>query len=270
MTNTWVLLFMLLENEPLIRMAVFAACLTAFGLSEAVIPRRKLRFDRRVRWPANLAFTLLNTILIRVLFPLAAVSFAASLETPGLLGLAGLTGLPCAIVAVILLDLAIYTQHVIFHRVPLLWRLHRMHHSDNDLDVTSGFRFHPLEMLLSMLIKLLLIWILGAPAIAVLLFELLLSSGALFSHANIRLPGLLDTGLRLLIVTPDMHRVHHSIQPEETNSNFGFNLSIWDRLFGTYKQQPDAGHAGMTIGLAETQDINEQRIAQMLTLPFRD
>jgi sterol desaturase/sphingolipid hydroxylase (fatty acid hydroxylase superfamily) len=270
MTNTRAFLFMLLENEPLIRMAAFAACLTACALLEVVAPRRKLRFDRRIRWPANLGMTLLNTLLMRVLFPLAAVGFATTLSTPGLLGLTGLTGLPGVIAAVILLDLAIYTQHVIFHRVPLLWRLHRMHHSDNDLDVTSGFRFHPLEMLLSMLIKLLVIWALGAPASAVLLFELLLSSGALFSHANIRLPGLLDTGLRLLIVTPDMHRVHHSVQPEETNSNFGFNLSVWDRLFGTYKQQPDAGHTGMTIGLAETQTINEQRIKQMLTLPFRD
>jgi sterol desaturase/sphingolipid hydroxylase (fatty acid hydroxylase superfamily) len=261
---------MLLENEPLIRIAAFAACFGAFALLEVLQPRRKLRLDRLTRWPANLALTLLNTLLIRILFPLAAVGFAATLDNPGLLGLLDLTGLPAIVTALILLDLAIYAQHVLFHRIPILWRLHRMHHTDNDLDVTSGFRFHPFEMLLSMLIKLLVIWVLGAPAVAVLLFELILSSSALFSHANIKLPGLIDSSLRAFIVTPDMHRVHHSVQPDETNANFGFNLSVWDRLFGTYIAQPDAGHTGMTIGLAETQSTHEQRIDRMLTEPFKN
>jgi sterol desaturase/sphingolipid hydroxylase (fatty acid hydroxylase superfamily) len=259
---------MLLENEPLIRIAAFATCFGAFALLEVVQPRRRLRLDRLIRWPANLALTLLNTLLIRMLFPLAAVGFAATLDEPGLLGLLELTGLPAVITAIILLDLAIYAQHVLFHRVPVLWRLHRMHHTDLDLDVTSGTRFHPLEILLSMLIKLAAIWVIGAPAVAVMLFEVLLNAGAMFNHANLRIPSGLDGALRLLVVTPDMHRVHHSAIPAETNSNFGFNLPWWDRLFGTYIAQPELGHKAMTIGLAEFQDIDAQRIDKMLVQPW--
>ena len=260
----------LLENEPLLRMTAFALCFAVFAVAEGLFPRRKLSMDRLIRWPGNLAVTLLNTLLTRILFPLAAVGFAASTQAPGLFGLLSISGITAIIAGVILLDLAIYAQHVLFHRVPLLWRLHRMHHTDNDLDVTSGFRFHPLEILLSLGIKLVVIWLLGAPALAVLIFEVLLSSGALFTHANIRLPQPIDGLLRLLIVTPDMHRVHHSVIEAETNSNFGFNLSVWDRLFSTYIKQPSLGHEGMTIGLAESQTMEEQRIDRMLSVPFRD
>ncbi|MGI9290690.1 MAG: sterol desaturase family protein [Gammaproteobacteria bacterium] len=261
---------MTLENEPLFRLAAFAGCFAVFAIAEALAPKRERSIDMLIRWPGNLGISLLNTLLIRLIFPLAAVGFAAANEGPGLLGLLGISGTPAVIIAVVLLDLIIYAQHVMFHRVPFLWRLHKMHHSDNDLDVTSGFRFHPVEILLSMLIKLGAIWLLGAPAVAVLLFEVILSSSSLFNHANIRLPKSIDALLRILIVTPDMHRVHHSVLQDETNRNFGFNLSVWDRLFGTYQNQPEHGHAGMTIGLQETQSIEEQRIDKMLTLPFRD
>ena len=172
------------------------------------------------------------------------------------------------IVSMVLLDLTIYAQHVVFHRVPLLWRFHRMHHTDLDLDVTSGARFHPVEILLSVLVKFAAIALLGAPAVAVLLFELLLNAGAMFNHANLRLPQGLDRMLRAIIVTPDMHRVHHSVIRAETDANFGFNLSWWDRIFGTYIPQPEAGHTGMTIGLPEFQDQSVQRIDKMLLQPW--
>ena len=169
----------------------------------------------------------------------------------------------------VLFDLAIYLQHVMVHAVPALWRLHRMHHSDLDFDVTTGARFHPVEILLSMAIKLALVAALGPPAIAVLIFEVALNGSSMFNHANLRLPGALDRCLRWIVVTPDMHRVHHSIVPFETNSNFGFCLPWWDRLFGTYRDQPGAGHVGMTIGIEEFRDPREQRLDRMLTQPVR-
>ena len=169
-----------------------------------------------------------------------------------------------------LLDLAIYLQHVLFHAVPVLWRLHRMHHADLDIDVTTGLRFHPVEILLSMAIKLMVVVALGTPALAVLLFEVLLNATSIFNHANLRLPGWLDGALRLVVVTPDMHRVHHSVTPRETNSNFGFNFALWDRLFGTYHAQPAAGHEGMAIGIEQFRDPGELRLDRMLTQPLRD
>jgi sterol desaturase/sphingolipid hydroxylase (fatty acid hydroxylase superfamily) len=170
---------------------------------------------------------------------------------------------------VIVLDLVIYLQHVMFHAVPTLWRLHRMHHADLDFDVTTGSRFHPIEIILSMVIKLTVIAALGAPALAVLIFEVLLNATAMFNHGNLRLPLWLDRWIRVLVVTPDMHRVHHSVVVRETNSNFGFNLSVWDRMFGTYRDQPEAGHDGMTIGVETIRDPAEQRLDRMLTQPFR-
>jgi sterol desaturase/sphingolipid hydroxylase (fatty acid hydroxylase superfamily) len=260
----------ILENEPAVRLAAFAGMLLFMMLLELWIPRRKLRFKRLIRWPANLIITLLNTLAVRLLIPVAAVEYASGLETQsaGLLNMINLPDWLTIVIAVVLLDLVIYLQHRVFHRVPVLWRLHRMHHTDNDIDVTTAVRFHPLEIILSAAIKIAAITVLGAPAFAVLLFELILSSGALFNHANISLPTIVDRLLRIMVVTPDMHRVHHSTVRSETDSNFGFNLSIWDRLFGTYIPQPSAGHTGMTIGLQDTQNIKHQRIEQMLALPF--
>ena len=169
----------------------------------------------------------------------------------------------------VVLDLVIYLQHVLFHAVPALWRLHRMHHADLEFDVTTGTRFHPIEIVLSMLIKLTVIGALGAPALSVLIFEVLLNATAMFNHSNVQLPAPVDCILRWLVVTPDMHRVHHSVVVRETNSNFGFNLPWWDRLFGTYRAQPEAGHEGMTIGVKEIRDPAEQRLDRMLTQPFR-
>jgi sterol desaturase/sphingolipid hydroxylase (fatty acid hydroxylase superfamily) len=270
----------LLDNEPVIRLTIFAGIFLLMALLEVFLPRRKLRFDRLLRWPGNLSITLVNTLLIRLLFPLAAVEFALQRESSasGLLNflepgsaLGTFPGSPLGIcIAIVLLDLAIYAQHVVFHRVPVLWRIHRMHHTDNDLDVTSGARFHPAEMLLSMLIKLTVIAIIGAPATAVFLFELILSSAALFNHANFALPTALDRLIRRIIVTPDMHRIHHSILTHEMNSNYGFNLSVWDRLFRTYTENPEQGQATMTLGLAATQTIEAQRIDKMLLEPLQE
>jgi sterol desaturase/sphingolipid hydroxylase (fatty acid hydroxylase superfamily) len=176
-------------------------------------------------------------------------------------------GVPLAVMA---LDLAIYLQHVLFHAVPALWRLHRMHHADQEIDVTTGARFHPIEILLSMGIKLGVIAAVGTPAVAVLIFEVLLNATSMFNHSNVRMPARLDHVLRWIVVTPDMHRVHHSIVARETNSNFGFNLPWWDRLFGTYREQPAAGHVALTIGIEQFRDPAEQRLDRMLTQPFRD
>ena len=257
--------------EPLIRMAVFLGMFVGMAMLEAFVPRRPLRFDRLVRWPANLIITFMNTLAARIVVPIGAVGFAAAMESRGigLLNMLGLQGPVVVGLSIVFLDLAIWFQHVVFHRVPALWRVHRMHHSDNDIDVTTGARFHPFEIVLSLLIKISVIGACGIPAAAVLLFEVILNGCAMFNHANVRLPAGLDNMLRQLVVTPDMHRVHHSTASNEINSNFGFCLSIWDRLFGTYVAQPGAGHDGMTIGLPETQDMFSQRIDVMLVDPVK-
>jgi len=211
-------------------------------------------------------------VLTRIVAPTGAVGFA-ELAQAHEWGLFNAVGLPPSIETVIafaLLDLAIYLQHRVFHHVPLLWRLHRMHHADLDVDLTTGARFHPIEILLSLGIKFVVIVSLGASALSVLMFEVLLNATSMFNHSNVRLPRTLERGLRWLVVTPDMHRVHHSIVRRETDSNFGFNLPWWDRLFGTYKPQPDAGHAGMTFGIEQFRDPKELRLDRMLTQPFRD
>jgi sterol desaturase/sphingolipid hydroxylase (fatty acid hydroxylase superfamily) len=226
-----------MSSEPVIRVTFFLGVFIVVAAWEAMAPRRERQLPRRARWPANLGIIALNTALVRLLLPTTAVAFALLEEQRGW-GLLNNLDLPhwlAFVLAVLALDLAIYLQHVLFHAVPTLWRLHRMHHADLDIDVTTGARFHPIEIAASMLLKLAAIAALGAPAEAVLVFEILLNATAMFNHANLRLPEDLDQALRWIVVTPDMHRVHHSIIPCETNSNFGFNMPWWDRLFGTYR-----------------------------------
>jgi len=261
----------LLAHEPAIRFAVFAVVLALMVLWEVLAPRRPLAVGRARRWPGNLGLAALDTVLLRLVFPTAAVGIASfgAARGWGLLPGLGLSGWPAVVVAVVVLDLAVYLQHVLFHALPVLWRLHRMHHADLDLDVTTGSRFHPIEILLSMVWKLAIVVARGAPAVGVLLFELLLNATAMFNHGNVRVPEDADRVLRWLVVTPDMHRVHHSIVPAETNSNFGFNLPWWDRLLGSYRAAPAAGYEGMTIGLAQFRDPDELRLHRMLLQPFR-
>ena len=261
----------ILDMEPAIRLGVFLGVFAIMAGWEALVPRRARSVSRWIRWPSNLGIVAVNTLLLRVLIPTAAVGLALTGEARGW-GLLNALALPywlSVVLAVVLLDLAIYLQHVMFHAVPALWRLHRMHHADLDFDVTTGARFHPIEILLSMALKLGVVAALGAPALAVLVFEVLLNATAMFNHANARLPERLDRVLRWIVVTPDMHRVHHSVVPRETNSNFGFNLPWWDRLLGTYRAQPAAGHTAMTIGLEQFRDQGDLRLDRMLVQPFR-
>lgn len=261
-----------MSNEPVIRVAFFLGIFIVVAAWETMAPRRARQLPRRARWPANLGIVILNTTLVRLLLPTTAVAFALLGEQRGW-GLLNNLDLPywaAVILAILALDLAIYLQHVLFHVVPALWWLHRMHHADLDIDVTTGARFHPIEIAASMILKLGAIAALGAPAEAVLAFEIILNATAMFNHANLRLPGGLDRVLRWIVVTPDMHRVHHSIVRRETNSNFGFNLPWWDRLFGTYRALPAAGHEAMTIGIEQFRAPREQRLDHMLTQPFRD
>lgn len=260
---------LLAADEAVIRLAAFAGMLAAMALWEAMAPKRPA-LARRRRWPGNLGIAVLSTLAVRVIFPLAAVDAALLAEARGF-GLWRLLELPewlALAASIVALDLVIYFQHRLFHAVPLFWRLHRLHHADLEFDVTTGVRFHPLEILLSMAIKIGVVSALGAPAAAVLVFELLLNATAMFNHGNVRLPPRLDAALRTLIVTPDMHRIHHSIVRRETDSNFGFNLPWWDRLFGTYIAQPAAGQDGMTIGLGQFRDPRELRLHRMLAQPF--
>lgn len=261
----------MVDHELTIRAAAFVAVFAALAVFERLKPRRMLSLPRSVRWANNLALTAINSAILRALFPAAAVGVALLAEDRSL-GLLRFHDLPLAVaivVSVVLLDLAVYLQHVLFHAVPAFWRLHRVHHADLDFDVTTGFRFHPVEIVLSMLIKFAVIAALGAPALAVLIFELLLSATSLFNHANLILPRTLDSVLRLVLVTPDMHRVHHSVLPGETNSNFGFNLPWWDHLFGTYRGEPAAGHEEMTLGVAQFRTERDLRLDRMLLQPFR-
>jgi sterol desaturase/sphingolipid hydroxylase (fatty acid hydroxylase superfamily) len=263
---------MLLANEPLVRLVAFAGIFAAMAAWEVLAPRREQNLARGTRWPGNIGVVVLDTALVRIVFPTTAVGLALLAEARGW-GLFNALALPIwasVPLAVMALDLTIYLQHVLFHAVPALWRLHRMHHADLEFDVTTGARFHPIEILLSMGIKLGVIAALGTPAIGVLLFEVLLNATSMFNHSNARMPARLDRVLRWIVVTPDMHRVHHSIVARETNSNFGFNLPWWDRLFGTYRDQPAAGHEAMTIGIEQFRKPVEQRLDRMLTQPFRD
>lgn len=260
-----------LGHEPALRLAAFVAVLTLMALWEILAPRRARSIPRRGRWPANIGIVVLNTALVRLLLPTAAAGVALSAEAHGW-GLFNHYAFPswaALLGGILLLDLIIYLQHVTFHAVPALWRLHRMHHADPDIDVTTGARFHPIEIVLSMLIKFAAIAALGATPAAVVLFEVLLNATSIFNHANVRIPLGIESILRWLIVTPDMHRVHHSIERDETDSNFGFNLAVWDRLFGTYRAQPRAGHEAMTIGIPAFRDPAQcSRLLGMLAIPF--
>ncbi len=265
-----------LDVETRLRFGAFAGVFIAMALWEVLAPRRRLGIGRAGRWPSNLGVAILNVAVLRVLIPVAAVDIAGigELENWGIFNnlppaLDAYIPWAAVVPAVILLDLAIYLQHVMFHAVPALWRLHRMHHADLDFDVTTGLRFHPGEIVVSMLIKLAAIVSIGAPPQAVLAFELLLNATSMFNHSNVRLAAGADRLLRLLLVTPDMHRVHHSVVRAETNSNFGFNLSWWDRWLGTYRAQPAAGHLAMTIGLEQFRDPAELRLDRMLLQPWR-
>lgn len=261
----------ILQNEPYVRLVAFASVFIVMATWESFAPRRKQLVGRSRRWPSNIGVVVLDTAVVRILFPTTAVGLALFAEAKGF-GLLNVWPVPFAlavVVSVVILDFAIYLQHVLFHAVPALWRLHRMHHADLDFDLTTGARFHPIEIILSMLIKLAVIGAIGAPALAVLIFEVLLNATAMFNHSNVHLPSRIDRVLRWFVVTPDMHRVHHSVVVRETNSNFGFNLPWWDRLFGTYRLAPEAGHEQMTIGVNEIRDQAEQRLDRMLTQPFR-
>lgn len=257
-------------NEAIIRLGFFFGVLALMAAWEALAPRRRRSVSRLVRWPSNLGVVAVDTLLLRLLFPTLAIGMALVAEERGW-GLFNNLDWPywlAVLLSVVLLDLAIYLQHVMFHAVPALWRLHRMHHADLDFDVTTGVRFHPIEILLSMGIKIMVVVALGTPALAVLVFEVLLNATSMFNHGNVRIPEAVDRVLRWLVVTPEMHRVHHSILSRETNSNFGFNLPWWDRLLGTYRAQPQAGHVAMTIGIEQFRDPKFLRLDRMLVQPF--
>lgn len=262
---------LLLGNEQPIRLACFLGVLTVMAIWELAAPRRRMEIPRIIRWTNNLGVVVIDTLLVRLTFPVAAVGLALMAEKQGwglfnIIGTPGWLAIPLSILA---LDLAIYLQHVMFHAVPALWRLHRMHHADLEFDVTTGLRFHPVEILLSMGIKLAAVAALGPPAVAVLMFEVILNATAMFNHSNVRIPVRIDRLLRLVVVTPDMHRIHHSIHPRETNSNFGFNLPWWDRLLGTYLPQPREGHEGMTVGIEQFRTKRDLWLDRMLFQPLR-
>ena len=259
-------------SEPTIRLLAFFAVFALMASWEAYAPRRRRAFTCRARWPHNLGLLALDVIVVRLIAPGAAIAVAVAGEAQGwgLLNAYGVPGWIALPMAVVLLDLAIYFQHVMFHAVPTLWRLHRVHHADLDFDVTTGTRFHPIEILLSVLVKMAAVAAIGASPMAVLVFEVLLNATAMFNHANARLPKWLDASLRLFVVTPDMHRVHHSIVYNESASNFGFNLPWWDRLFGTYRAQPAAGHDNMVIGVDAFRSPEDLRLDRLLLQPFRN
>jgi len=261
----------ILEREAIIRLGVFGLVFIVMLLWELIAPRRELSVPKALRWSSNLGLLLLNSMVLRLLFPAAAVGIAYSVAEQGW-GLFNLVDLPLWLevsAAVVLLDFAIYLQHRLMHLVPILWRLHRVHHADLDFDLTTGSRFHTIEIIVSMLFKWLVIILLGPALIAVLVFEIVLNGMAIFNHANVGLPRAVDRLVRCFLVTPDMHRVHHSVLVRETNSNYGFNLSIWDRVFRTYIDQPEKGHQAMTIGLAEFRNARQvDRLPGMLALPF--
>ncbi len=257
--------------DAYIRLGVFAVVFICMAMAEFLWPRRKQLLGRIKRWPNNFCIAVFNVILVRFCLPISLARFAVVVSDNywGILSLTDLSFLAKIIVSLILLDLVIYGQHVAFHHIPVLWRLHRVHHTDTEIDVTTALRFHPIEIMVSMVIKFAAVAAIGAPVEAVLLFEVILNACAMFNHGNIRLPSGADNLLRRVLVTPDMHRVHHSVITHETNSNYGFNISLWDRLFRTYRAQPQLGHDSMMIGLREFREPDEAKIDRLLTQPFR-
>ena len=261
-----------MTSEAILRLAAFSAVFAAVALWELAAPRRRPVFSRRERWPHNLGLLVVDAIVLRVLAPGAAIAVALLAQERGwgFLNLFAFAPALAFVVAVVLLDLVIYFQHVMFHAVPTLWRLHRVHHADLDFDLTTGTRFHPIEILISIVIKCSAVAAIGASPAAVLVFEVLLNATAMFNHANASLPRVVDRSLRWLLVTPDMHRLHHSVEYDESSSNFGFNLPWWDRLFGTYRAQPRLGHDAMTIGVDAFRSADDLRLDQLLIQPFRN
>ncbi len=259
-----------MEFESSIRLSCFLGIFTLMALWEVVASRRALTQPKMKRWFANFGIVFLDTLVVRLLFSGAAVgaAYLASQKGWGLLNVLEWPTWAAFVVAVVALDLVLYLQHVMFHAVPVLWRLHMVHHADLDVDVTTGARFHPIEVVLSMLIKLAAVCLLGASPQAVLAFEVLLNATSMFNHSNVRIPESLDRVIRWFIVTPDMHRIHHSIIQDETNSNFAFNLSCWDRLLGTYLHKPAKGHREMTLGLDQFRNPERLTLPWMLVLPF--
>lgn len=260
----------LLRSEMALRLGCFAGVFALMAGLELLSPRRPLTANKRRRWFCHFGLTAINTVAVRILFPVGAVGLAVVAEARGW-GLLNNLGWPAWIampVAVVALDFTVYLQHVMFHAVPVLWRLHQVHHADPDLDVTTGVRFHVLEIALSMLLKYAAILVLGPAALAVLIFEVLLNATSLFNHANLKLPAWLDRPLRLVVVTPDMHRIHHSLDERETNRNFGFNLPWWDYLLGTYLARPALGYEAMVIGQPQSRDRRVIRLSGSLLMPF--
>lgn len=258
-------------SETTIRLAIFASVFVTMALAEALWPRKKRTQPRGERWLTNLGMVVVDSITVRIIFPIVAVGVAqyASAQGYGLMNLIALPFWLKVIISVVLLDMAIYWQHVASHKIPMLWRVHRVHHVDRDIDASTGNRFHPIEIVLSMLYKFVIIFLLGPAAFGVFLFEVLLNGSAMFNHANVKLPLGIDKVLRVLFVTPDMHRVHHSHHRDETDSNYGFNLAIWDRLFGTYIDQPRDGHDEMVIGMKNYTDDKPSNLLWALLFPFK-
>ncbi|HET8760397.1 MAG TPA: sterol desaturase family protein [Nitrospiria bacterium] len=261
----------MMSQEPLIRLASFFGIFALMAVWELTAPRRPLTAPRGRRWPVNLSIVVLNTLTVRLLFSTTAVGMAAlaAQNQWGVLNVVGWPVLLTVIAALVAMDFVLYLQHVVFHAVPALWRLHMMHHADLDVDVTTGARFHPVEIVLSMLIKLAAVTLIGAPPAAVLIFEVVLNATSMFNHSNVRMPETLDRLLRWIVVTPDMHRIHHSVARDETNSNFGFSLPWWDRLLGTYRPDPAKSQVEMPLGLEQFRDPRELTLAGSLALPFR-
>jgi len=259
-----------MDNELLIRLGFFFGILVVMFLWELIAPRRPLTTSKIIRWFSNLGLVLIDSIVVRLFFPTALAGIALLVQQRGW-GLFNQFELPYLlkiIFSVLVLDFVIYLQHIVFHSVPLFWRLHMVHHTDMDIDVTTGVRFHPIEIILSMGIKMIVVVLIGAPAVAVLIFEIILNGTSMFNHGNVRYSQNIDSILRLLVVTPEMHRVHHSTIRWETNSNLGFNFPWWDRLFGTYRGQPAKGHLEMTIGLDQYKEPNKLTLPWLLVLPF--
>lgn len=262
----------LLNHEPTIRLITFLTVLISMMVWEVATPRRRQEIPKVLRWTNNLSLVVIDTAILRLAFPVLAVGLASIAKINGW-GLFNMIDLPlwvAVILAIMLLDLATYVQHIVFHAVPGLWRLHRMHHADLEFDATTGLRFHPAEIVLSMTVKLALVLAIGAPAVAVLAFEVILNAASIFNHSNIAMSPAVDRVVRLFLVTPDMHRVHHSIEPRETNANFGFSVPWWDRLFGTYLAQPAKGHLEMKIGIEQFRSRRELWLDRMLVQPLRE
>ena len=262
----------ILENEPTIRLAFFLGILVLCASSEYVFPLTKRKEKRLKQWPINLSISVLNTLCLKVVFPLLAIDVAyyVSNNAIGLFNNFLIDPILVIVLSLFMLDLLIYAQHVMMHRLPLLWRLHRMHHTEIGLDVTTAVRFHPIEIVISMIIKILFVLLFGIPVIAVIIFEILLNGLSLFNHSNILLPRFLEKMLNKIIITPEIHWIHHSVIPKETNSNYGFNLSIWDKIFGTYTAKPTLQYDEMQQGLSEFGHDQSLNLIELLISPFKN